>query len=62
MYREAGRRRIPPLPTGPLLVLTIPLSPVGTLVFLPLRAVWARGAGRERALLDGDGRAAEAGG
>ncbi|MFE6162976.1 ABA4-like family protein [Streptomyces sp. NPDC056486] len=39
MYREARRIGIHPLVTGPLLVLTILLSPFGLLLFLLLRAV-----------------------
>ncbi|CAM5358876.1 hypothetical protein OQI_04015 [Streptomyces pharetrae CZA14] len=66
MYREAGRLRIPPLLMGPLLVLTILLSPVGMLVFLPLRAAWARRdarrAAREGVLPEGDERARAVGG
>ncbi|MFE5617800.1 ABA4-like family protein [Streptomyces sp. NPDC056470] len=38
MYREARLRGISPLVMGPLLVLTILLSPFGVLVFLALRA------------------------
>ncbi|MFC7305813.1 ABA4-like family protein [Streptomyces monticola] len=41
MYREARRLGIHPLVMGPLLVLTILLSPFGLLLFLPLRAVRA---------------------
>ncbi|MEV8019407.1 ABA4-like family protein [Streptomyces sp. NPDC086554] len=39
MYREARRIGVHPLVTGPLLVLTILLSPFGLLLFLLLRAV-----------------------
>ncbi|MGW0469390.1 ABA4-like family protein [Streptomyces sp. NPDC003027] len=39
MYREARRLRLSPLLTGPLLVLTILLSPIGLLLFLALRAM-----------------------
>lgn len=39
MYREARRIGLHPLVTGPLLVLTILLSPFGLLLFLALRAV-----------------------
>ncbi|MFF8276333.1 ABA4-like family protein [Streptomyces lateritius] len=39
MYREARRRGISPLVMGPLLILTILLSPIGLLIFLPLRAM-----------------------
>ncbi|MBT2442273.1 DUF4281 domain-containing protein [Streptomyces sp. ISL-36] len=38
MYREGRRRGLSPLVMGPLLVLTILLSPVGLLIFLALRA------------------------
>ncbi|MGW0846028.1 ABA4-like family protein [Streptomyces sp. NPDC002787] len=38
MYREARRLKIPALLMGPLLILTILLSPLGLLVFLGLRA------------------------
>ncbi|MEU6984331.1 ABA4-like family protein [Streptomyces sp. NPDC046324] len=38
MYQEARTRGISPLVMGPLLVLTILLSPFGLLVFLGLRA------------------------
>ncbi|MGW1838683.1 ABA4-like family protein [Streptomyces sp. NPDC002067] len=38
MYREARPLGIHPLVMGPLLVLTILLSPFGLLLFLPLRA------------------------
>jgi hypothetical protein len=38
MYREARRLGIHPWVMGPLLVLTILLSPIGLLVFLVLRA------------------------
>ncbi|MFJ9418413.1 ABA4-like family protein [Streptomyces sp. NPDC101227] len=38
MYREARALKIHPLVMGPLLVLTILLSPIGVLVFLALRA------------------------
>ncbi|MFD7326033.1 ABA4-like family protein [Streptomyces sp. NPDC059875] len=38
MYREARRLGLSPLLMGPLLVLTILLSPFGLLVFLGLRA------------------------
>ncbi|MET9438197.1 ABA4-like family protein [Streptomyces sp. NPDC006551] len=38
MYREARRLGFSPLLMGPLLVLTILLSPVGLLLFLALRA------------------------
>ncbi|MFF8609309.1 ABA4-like family protein [Streptomyces sp. NPDC015346] len=39
MYREARRRDISALVMGPLLILTILLSPIGLLLFLPLRAL-----------------------
>jgi hypothetical protein len=38
MYREARRLGIHPLVMGPLLVLTILLSPIGLLIFLVVRA------------------------
>lgn len=39
MYREARRLGVHPAVSGPLLVLTVLLSPIGLLVFLVLRAV-----------------------
>jgi hypothetical protein len=39
MYREARRLGLSPLLMGPLLILTILLSPLGLLVFLGLRTV-----------------------
>ncbi|MGW2562219.1 ABA4-like family protein [Streptomyces sp. NPDC001514] len=39
MYLEGRRLGLHPLLMGPLLVLTILLSPIGLLVFLPLRAL-----------------------
>ncbi|MGW7366174.1 ABA4-like family protein [Streptomyces sp. NPDC054841] len=39
MYGEARRLGLHPLLMGPLLVLTVLLSPIGLLVFLTLRAV-----------------------
>ncbi|MER6995912.1 ABA4-like family protein [Streptomyces sp. NPDC000410] len=42
MYLEARRLGLHPLLMGPLLVLTILLSPIGLLVFLGLRAVKGR--------------------
>ncbi|MDC7339848.1 ABA4-like family protein [Streptomyces lydicus] len=42
MYREARTLRIHPLVMGPLLVLTVLLSPFGVLLFLALRAVVRR--------------------
>ncbi|WP_329393824.1 ABA4-like family protein [Streptomyces lydicus] len=42
MYREARALRIHPLVMGPLLVLTVLLSPFGVLLFLALRAVARR--------------------
>ncbi|MFF7702548.1 ABA4-like family protein [Streptomyces lydicus] len=42
MYREARALRIHPLVMGPLLVLTVLLSPFGVLLFLALRAVVRR--------------------
>ncbi|MGN9755852.1 ABA4-like family protein [Streptomyces sp. SD31] len=47
MYREARRLGISALLMGPLLVLTILLSPFGLLVFLGLRAARSRHATRE---------------
>lgn len=40
MYREARRIGIHPLVMGPLLVLTILLSPFGLLLFLLVRSMW----------------------
>ncbi|MFJ2768118.1 ABA4-like family protein [Streptomyces sp. NPDC087300] len=42
MYRESRRLGVHPLVTGPLLVLTILLSPFGMLLFLALRAALTR--------------------
>ncbi|MGW9045095.1 ABA4-like family protein [Streptomyces lydicus] len=42
MYREARTLRIHPLVMGPLLVLTVLLSPFGVLLFLALRAAARR--------------------
>ncbi|WP_030899733.1 ABA4-like family protein [Streptomyces sp. NRRL S-474] len=42
MYREGRRLAIPALVMGPLLVLTILLSPFGLLVFLAVRAAKSR--------------------
>ncbi|APY86255.1 DUF4281 domain-containing protein [Streptomyces alfalfae] len=42
MYREGRRLGVHPLAMGPLLVLTILLSPIGLLLFLPLRASLTR--------------------
>ncbi|WP_447040120.1 ABA4-like family protein [Streptomyces sp. DSM 118878] len=42
MYREGRRLGVHPLVMGPLLVLTILLSPIGMLLFLPLRASLTR--------------------
>ncbi|GAA0473387.1 ABA4-like family protein [Streptomyces olivaceiscleroticus] len=42
MYREARRLGIHPLVMGPLLVLTVLLSPIGVLLFLVLRALRSR--------------------
>ncbi|MET7621064.1 ABA4-like family protein [Streptomyces sp. NPDC005408] len=44
MFLQARRLGIHPLVMGPLLVLTILLSPIGLLVFLALRAANARSA------------------
>ncbi|MEU9111634.1 ABA4-like family protein [Streptomyces sp. NPDC048483] len=46
MYREARRLAVHPLIMGPLLILTILLSPFGLLLFLPLRAVRSRAVGK----------------
>ncbi|CAL9509126.1 hypothetical protein SUDANB105_03573 [Streptomyces sp. enrichment culture] len=46
MYREGRRLGISPLLMGPLLVLTILLSPIGLLVFLGLRETTSRRRGR----------------
>ncbi|MFF3840644.1 ABA4-like family protein [Streptomyces sp. NPDC001930] len=48
MYREARRLAVPPLLMGPLLVLTILLSPLGLPLFLVVRAVWTPRASRRR--------------
>jgi hypothetical protein len=42
MYREGRRLKVPALVMGPLLVLTILLSPFGLLLFLALREARAR--------------------
>ncbi|MGI5467812.1 ABA4-like family protein [Streptomyces sp. CA-132043] len=42
MYREARRLGIHPLVMGPLLLLTVLLSPFGVLLFLALRAARSR--------------------
>ncbi|MGA5562170.1 ABA4-like family protein [Streptomyces platensis] len=42
MYREARELSIHPLVMGPLLLLTVLLSPLGVLLFLALRAVARR--------------------
>ncbi|MFE5302211.1 ABA4-like family protein [Streptomyces sp. NPDC056632] len=39
MYRESRRLALSPFLTGPLLVLTILLSPFALLLFLPIRAI-----------------------
>ncbi|TQK43457.1 uncharacterized protein DUF4281 [Streptomyces sp. SLBN-118] len=44
MFLQARRLGIHPLVMGPLLVLTILLSPIGLLIFLALRAAKARSA------------------
>ncbi|MFJ9816607.1 ABA4-like family protein [Streptomyces sp. NPDC101151] len=49
MYREARRIGIHPLAMGPLLVLTILLSPFGLLLFLLLRAANQRARAKDRA-------------
>ncbi|MFE6063310.1 ABA4-like family protein [Streptomyces sp. NPDC056431] len=48
MYREARRLAVPPLLMGPLLILTILLSPLGLPLFLVVRAVWTTRAPRRR--------------
>ncbi|MCB8903370.1 MULTISPECIES: ABA4-like family protein [unclassified Streptomyces] len=48
MYREARRLAVPPLLMGPLLILTILLSPLGLPLFLVVRAVWTTRALRRR--------------
>ncbi|MET7755589.1 ABA4-like family protein [Streptomyces sp. NPDC005389] len=48
MYREARRLAVPPLLMGPLLVLTVLLSPLGLPLFLVVRAVWTTRAPRRR--------------
>ncbi|MFJ5140240.1 ABA4-like family protein [Streptomyces sp. NPDC088707] len=48
MYREARRLAMPPLLMGPLLVLTVLLSPLGLPLFLVVRAVWTTRAPRRR--------------
>lgn len=53
MYHEARRLGVHPAVMGPLLVLTILLSPIGLLVFLVLRAV-RKAAGRGLPLPDAD--------
>ncbi|MFD5107447.1 ABA4-like family protein [Streptomyces cinereoruber] len=40
MYREGRRLSVPPLLMGPLLLLTILLSPVALPIFLVVRALW----------------------
>ncbi|WP_432115818.1 abscisic acid-deficient protein Aba4 family protein [Streptomyces sp. S1] len=40
MYREGRRLSVPPLLMGPLLLLTILLSPVALPLFLVVRALW----------------------
>ncbi|POX39239.1 DUF4281 domain-containing protein [Streptomyces sp. Ru73] len=49
MYREARRLGIHPLVMGPLLVLTVLLSPIGVLLFLALRVLRSRTPGRRTA-------------
>ncbi len=57
MYREARRLGVSALLMGPLLVLTILLSPLGLLVFLGLRAATSRHATREDLAATGAGGA-----
>ncbi|MFC7793496.1 ABA4-like family protein [Streptomyces cinereoruber] len=40
MYREGRRLSVPPLLMGPLLLLTILLSPIALPIFLVVRALW----------------------
>ncbi|MFF6871666.1 abscisic acid-deficient protein Aba4 family protein [Streptomyces sp. NPDC012450] len=47
MYREGRRLSVPPLLMGPLLLLTILLSPVALPLFLVVRALWTARARRE---------------
>ncbi|MFJ3902654.1 ABA4-like family protein [Streptomyces sp. NPDC090025] len=42
IYRESRRLALSPFLTGPLLVLTVLLSPFALLLFLPLRAIRSR--------------------
>ncbi|MEU9501509.1 ABA4-like family protein [Streptomyces sp. NPDC048196] len=46
MYREARALHLHPLLMGPLLLLTVLLSPIGVLIFLAIRATARRGKGR----------------
>ncbi|MFE5661945.1 ABA4-like family protein [Streptomyces sp. NPDC056517] len=48
MYREARRLAVPPLLMGPLLILTILLSPLGLPLFLVVRAMWTTRAPQRR--------------
>ncbi|MDQ8707602.1 ABA4-like family protein [Streptomyces sp. LHD-70] len=61
MYREARRLGISAWVMGPLLVLTILLSPIGLLLFLPLRAIRRAGTGGATPVVAGTGEAAPAG-
>ncbi|KOX38352.1 abscisic acid-deficient protein Aba4 family protein, partial [Streptomyces sp. NRRL F-6491] len=47
MYREGRRLSVPTLLMGPLLLLTILLSPVALPLFLVVRALWTARARRE---------------
>jgi hypothetical protein len=52
MYRESRRLGVHPLLMGPLLVLTVLLSPIGVLVFLALRAAMIRSGASTRGRAD----------
>ncbi|MFB6842263.1 ABA4-like family protein [Streptomyces sp. NPDC056361] len=49
IYREARRLAVPPLLMGPVLLLTILLSPLGLPLFLIVRALWTNRAERRPA-------------
>ncbi|MFF2925165.1 ABA4-like family protein [Streptomyces celluloflavus] len=53
MYREARALGVHPLVTGPLLALTVLLSPIGVLLFLGIRAVLRIRSGRRLRTPDG---------
>ncbi|MCS7482742.1 ABA4-like family protein [Umezawaea endophytica] len=42
MYRQSRELDIHPLVMAPILLVTILASPIGLLLFLPVRALWAR--------------------